>query len=249
MFKKVSIIIVSIVIGAAVWFGLLVQGLPDIKNLKKSAPGISIKIRDDRGRIRDWIVGLKNPSWVPLSKISPYLINAVIASEDDAFFQHNGFDLDEIKNSVKADIKKKRFSRGASTITMQLAKNLYLTREKTLIRKLKEAYLTYRIENVLTKNRILELYLNIVEWGPGVYGVGEASDYYFGKSPSELDLNEASMLAVILPNPHYYNPYVRMARVEKRQNYLLMRMLMEHDICEEEYETAIAMPVNLRNEL
>ena len=130
---------------------------------------------------------------------------------------------------------------------MQLAKNLYLTKEKTLSRKIKEAYLTYRIEQMLSKNRILELYLNIAEWGPGIYGIGQASKYYFGKSPAELDLNEASLLAVILPNPRYYNPFTSMARVEKRHKYLLMRMLMEHDIQDLEYEVAVSMPVELRD--
>ncbi|MBI3752847.1 MAG: monofunctional biosynthetic peptidoglycan transglycosylase [Deltaproteobacteria bacterium] len=249
MIRKIFIIILALLGAAALWFGLWVRSLPAVESLKKPDIGLCIKVKDARGKPKDWIVGIKNRSWVPLNKISPHLINAVIASEDDAFFQHNGFDLDELKGAIKTDIEKKRFARGASTITMQLARNLYLSKEKTLTRKLKEAYLAYRLENVLTKKRILELYLNIVEWGPGVYGIGEASEYYFGKSPSELNLKEATLLAVILPNPRYFNPYAKMARVEKRQNFLLTRMLMEHDIQEAEYESAIATPVALRGEL
>lgn len=246
-------------VATCILFGLWLQGLPDVRNLRKPDTGISIKInpcaknlagaKNASGKAREWIVGIKSPYWVPLSQISPYLITAVIASEDDAFFHHKGFDLDEIKNAIKTDMEKKRFARGASTITMQLAKNLYLTKEKTIARKLKEAYIAWRMERVLTKNRILELYLNVVEWGPGIYGIAQASEYYFGKSPSELDLNEASLLAVILPNPRYYNPYTKMAKVEKRQNYLLMRMLMEHDIQEMEYESAVSTPVELRDKL
>jgi len=114
---------------------------------------------------------------------------------------------------------------------------------------LKEAYITYRLERILTKSRILELYLNIVEWGPGIYGVGEASEYYFDKSPSELNLKEATLLAVILPNPSYYNPYLRVEKVEKRQNYLLTRMLMEHDIQEIDYELAVTTPIELKEKL
>ncbi|MBI5048041.1 MAG: monofunctional biosynthetic peptidoglycan transglycosylase [Deltaproteobacteria bacterium] len=249
MFKKIFIIMLAIAAAAGIWFGLWVQSLPDIENLKKQDTNLSITIKDAEGKSKEWIIGAKNHSWVPLNKTSPYLIAAVIASEDDAFFQHEGFDFGEIKDAIKTDIEKKRFARGASTITMQLAKNLYLTKEKTLTRKLKEVYLTYRLERVLTKKRILELYLNVVEWGPGVYGVDEASKYYFGKNPAELDLSEASILAVILPNPSYYNPYIRMTRVEKRQNYLLMRMLMEHDVKNEEYELAVSTPVMLNERL
>lgn len=253
MFKKLFLIILfaalSIIAGAGIWFGLWLYSLPDTEDLKKADLGISIKVKDARGRQKDWIVGVKNPSWLPLNQVSPYLIEAVISAEDDAFFEHEGFDFEELKNSIKADLKKKRFARGASTITMQVARNLYLTKEKTMSRKLKEAYLTYRIENILTKERILELYLNIAEWGPGIYGIGHAAQYYFGKSPSELDLSEASLLAVILPNPRYFNPYVKMARVEKRQNYLLTRMLTEHDIDDIEYALAVSTPVELRNNL
>lgn len=249
MIKKLLITILAIACAAAVWFTLWIRNLPAVENLKKSDTGLFVRVKDAGGKPNDLIVGAKNRSWVPLNQISPHLISAVIASEDDAFFQHEGFDFEEIKNAIAADVKRKRFMRGASTITMQLARNLYLTKEKTLTRKLKEAYITYRLENVLTKKRILELYLNIVEWGPGVYGIGEASEYYFDKRPSELNLNEAALLAVILPNPHYYNPYIRMAQIEKKQNYLLARMRMEHTIEDAEYESAIEEPAILRGDL
>lgn len=249
MFKKIFIIMLAIMAAAGIWFGLWVQSLPDIENLKKQDTSLSITIKDAEGKSKKWIIGAKNRSWVPLNQTSPHLIAAVVASEDDAFFQHDGFDFDEIKNAIKTDIEKKRFARGASTITMQLAKNLYLTKEKTFTRKLKETYIAYRFERVLTKKRILELYLNVAEWGPGIYGIGQASEYYFGKSPAEIDLNEASLLAVILPSPRYYNPFTRMAKVEKRQKYLLMRMLMEHDIKSEEYEFAVSAPVMLKQRL
>lgn len=249
MFKKI-LIISGIFAGVAViLFVAWVQTLPDIENIRKQDTGLSIKVKDANGKYKDWIVGARNPSWIPLNQVSPNIIAAVVAAEDDGFFQHKGFDLDEVKDAIKTDIEKKRFARGASTITMQLAKNLYLTKEKTLTRKLKEAYLTYRLEQALTKNRILELYLNIVEWGPGIYGIGQASEYYFGKRPSELNLKEATLLAVMLPSPRYYNPYVRMAKIEKRQHYLLMRMLAEHDIQDVEYESAVLTEVKLRDQL
>ncbi len=249
MFKKISILLGILTGGAAIWFGLWVLSLPEISDLKKADTGLSINVKDAGGKHKEWIVGVKNHSWVSLNQVSPHIIDAVVAAEDDAFFQHDGFDFEELKNSIKADLKKKRFARGASTITMQVARNLYLTKEKTISRKLKEAYLTYRLENTLTKNRILELYLNIAEWGPGIYGIGQASHYYFGKTPSGLDLNEAALLAVILPSPRYFNPYTKMTKVEERQDYLLMRMLNEHDIEQEEYETAVSSPVELRERL
>lgn len=245
LFLAIILVILSAITGAGIWFGLWVLSLPNISGLKKADTGLSINAKDAHGKHRDWIVGVRNPSWVSLSRVSPHIIDAVVAAEDDAFFQHDGFDFEELKNSIKADLKKKRFARGASTITMQVARNLYLTKEKTISRKLKETYLTYRLENTLTKNRILELYLNIAEWGPGIYGIGQASGYYFGKGPSELNLNEAALLAVILPNPRYFNPYTRMAKVEERQNYLLMRMFTEHDIATEEYEAALSTPLEV----
>lgn len=249
LFLAIIFTILAVITGAGIWFGLWFLSLPKINDLKMADTGLSIDVKDANGKHRDWIVGTKNPSWVPLNQVSPRIINAVVAAEDDAFFQHDGFDFEELKNSIKADLKKKRFARGASTITMQVARNLYLTKGKTISRKLKETYLTYRLENTLTKKRILELYLNIAEWGPGIYGIGQASHYYFGKTPSELDLNEAALLAVILPNPRYFNPYTRMTKVEERQNYLLMRMFAEHDIESEEYETAVSSPVELRERL
>ena len=249
LFLAIIVAILSTIAGVGIWFGLWVLSLPDISGLKKADTGLSINVKDANGKHRDWIVGVRNPSWVSLSRVSPHIIDAVVAAEDDAFFQHDGFDFEELKNSLKADLKKKRFARGASTITMQVTRNLYLTEVKTLLRKLTEKYLTYRLEKTLTKNRILELYLNIAEWGPGIYGIGQASGYYFGKGPSELNLNEAALLAVILPNPRYFNPYTRMAKVEKRQNYLLMRMFTEHDIATEEYETAVSTSVELREKL
>src|SRR3990167_2169958 len=144
LFLAIIFIILSAIAGTGIWFGWWVLSLPNINGLKKADTGLSINVKDTNGKHRDWIVGVKNPSWISLSQVSPHIIDAVVAAEDDAFFQHDGFNFEELKNSIKADLKKKRFARGASTITMQVARNLYLTKEKTMSRKLKEAYLTYR---------------------------------------------------------------------------------------------------------
>ena len=142
-----------------------------------------------------------NPSWRSLSSLPPQLVRAFLAAEDGRFFLHHGFDVERIRHALGADLDAGKFDRGASTITQQVAKNLFLSGERTLARKLEEAVLTWRLEAVLDKRRILELYLNLVELGPGVYGIQEAADRYFGKLPDELSVDEAAQLAALLPAP------------------------------------------------
>ena len=139
--------------------------------------------------------------WVPYDAISPFMETAVQVCEDGHFQAHHGFDFEAIENSIKDNLIKGRFVRGASTISMQLAKNLYLGKEKTLGRKLQEAVLTQLLEQELSKRELMELYLNVIEYGPGVYGIGPAARYYFAKRPSELSLGQALYIASILPNP------------------------------------------------
>jgi Transglycosylase len=139
--------------------------------------------------------------WVPLDEMSRHLETAVLICEDSRFHAHAGFDFTALENALKDDLRQGRFARGASTVSMQLAKNLYLGMEKTLGRKLQEALLTMVLEQQLDKRRILELYWNVVELGPGLYGVGEAAQHYFASSPSDLSLGQALYLASILPNP------------------------------------------------
>lgn len=158
----------------------------------------------DNGRAqRPVIVGPGNPFFTPLDQISPYVKNAVLTSEDPSFFRHRGFITEAFRQSIIKNIKTKQFTRGASTISMQLVKNVFLTREKTLSRKLEEILLVYILENngISNKSRMLEVYFNVIEWGPDVYGIGEAADYYFNKHPSQLSLDESVFLASIVPRP------------------------------------------------
>jgi len=158
----------------------------------------------DNGRVqRPVVVGPSNPFFTPLDQISPYVKNAVLTSEDPSFFRHRGFITEAFRQSIIKNIKTKQFSRGASTISMQLVKNVFLTREKTLSRKLEEILLVYILENngISNKSRMLEVYFNVIEWGPDVYGIGEAADYYFNKHPSQLSLDESVFLASIVPRP------------------------------------------------
>jgi hypothetical protein len=149
------------------------------------------------------IIGPQNPDFTPLEDISLNMRNAVMTSEDPSFYTNHGFVEESIRRSIATDVKEKKFKRGGSTISMQLIKNAFLSREKTLARKMEEILIVWMIENnnVMSKNRMLEVYFNIVEWGRNIYGIGEASRYYFGKSPSELTLGESIYLASILPHP------------------------------------------------
>jgi hypothetical protein len=149
------------------------------------------------------IVGPANPNFTPLERISPNLRNAVMTSEDPSFYRHHGFVEESIRKSIATDFKEKQFKRGGSTISMQLVKNVFLSRQKTLARKIEEILIVWIIENngVSNKNRMLEVYFNIIEWGRNIYGIGEASRYYFGKSPSELTIGESIYLASIVPKP------------------------------------------------
>lgn len=152
---------------------------------------------------RPVFVGESNPNYTPLSEISPYLRKSVLTTEDPSFFSHRGFINEAFKQSIIKNIKTKKFSRGGSTISMQLVKNVFLTREKTLSRKLEEILLVYILENnrIVSKERMLEVYFNVIEWGPNIYGIGEASQFYFQKHPSQLSLNECLFLASIVPSP------------------------------------------------
>ena len=158
----------------------------------------------DNGRAqRPVLVGLENQFYTPLNDISPYLKKAVLTCEDPSFMSHRGFINEAFKQSIVKNIRTKKFARGASTISMQLVKNVFLTREKTLSRKLEEILLVYILENnrIASKERMLEVYFNVIEWGPNVYGIGEAASFYFQKRPINLTMNECLFLASIVPKP------------------------------------------------
>lgn len=156
--------------------------------------------------IRTFMVGPSNPFYAPIGQISPYLRNAVLTAEDAGFYSHKGFHEEAFRQAIATNIKNREFVRGGSTISMQLVKNVFLTRKKTVSRKVEEAIIVWLIENlrIVSKNRMFEIYLNIIEWGPDVYGAKDASRFYFGKQPSELNLNEAIFLTSIIPSPKRY---------------------------------------------
>ena len=172
-------------------------------NLSKLNSEFIYRAADNGVLQRPIVVGISNPNFTPLNQISPYLQKCVLTSEDPSFFSHRGFINDAFKQSILKNIRTKKFSRGASTISMQLIKNVFLTREKTISRKLEEILLVYLLENnrISSKERMLEVYFNIIEWGPNVYGIGVASRFYFNKTPAALNLKECLFLASIVPKP------------------------------------------------
>jgi len=151
-------------------------------------------------------IDTKNENYRSLEQISPYLKNAVITAEDGGFYSHKGFDLGGFRYALVHNIKQKNLYRGGSTITMQLVKNLFLNRNKNLLRKAEEAIVVWLIETqkLVEKDRILEIYLNIIDWGPNINGISEASEFYFNKNSKDLNLNEAIFLASIIPRPNSY---------------------------------------------
>jgi monofunctional biosynthetic peptidoglycan transglycosylase len=199
--------------------------LPDVRPLARSNPATTAFIelrtaeRHEQGR-----PGRRVQRWVGYSRISPNLKKAVLVAEDAAFWQHEGIDIAQIQESIEMDWARGQLVRGASTITQQLAKNLYLSPTRTPVRKLRELIIARRLEAELRKARILELYLNVIEWGDGVYGVEAASREYFGTSAASLGPEESALLAGAIVNPRVLNPAKPTPRLLRRQQLILRRM-------------------------
>jgi len=179
--------------------------------------------------------------WVRLSQISPALIEAVLIAEDDKFFIHNGFDFEGMYEALSKNIKRKKIVSGGSTITQQLAKNLYLKPTRSPIRKIREAVIAFELDRKLSKRRILELYLNVIEWGRGIYGIEAASQYWYGKPASQLTAEEAIRLASVLPNPLRYQPDNDASRrMRKKRRHIAKYMVKRHRMTEEEFQSFCA---------
>ncbi|MGA7827949.1 MAG: transglycosylase domain-containing protein [Geobacteraceae bacterium] len=244
--KKIILIVTGLVVVYTAYIGISLLFLPSVDNLKNRRMTMIIQVKDWKGNYHPLKVGPKNVYWTPSTVIPPEMKWAVIVAEDSNFYRHEGIDVKAIKNAIKHDLEKKRFDRGASTITQQVVKNLFLSREKTISRKIKEIILARRMEEELTKGRILELYLNVVELGPMVYGVGHGAHYYFGKPASALTPRECAFLAAMLPGPRIaYNPYRNLNKVVRRSNMILRLLRRKGVLSEEEYRTALAQEPNI----
>lgn len=198
---------------------------PDVEELVSSNPETTAFMKRRERELRSAGNDAEiRQTWVSYERISPSLRRAVVVSEDSAFFEHEGYDRKELEESVKRNLRERRLTRGGSTITQQLAKNLWLSPSKNPYRKVKELLLARQLEKTLSKQRILEIYLNVVELGETIYGVEAASQHYFGKSARNLATREAALLAGALPNPRSMNPGDPNARLRARQKIILSRM-------------------------
>jgi len=201
--------------------GLFWVTLPSAAPLRHGNPSTTALIRARAEEAREHGRAARcNQHWVPLNRISPWLQRAVVHSEDARFFEHDGIDVEQTKLALTTAVEEGHFQRGASTITQQLAKNLWLGEERTLWRKLREAILARRLEK-LGKPRVLELYLNVVEWGDGIYGADAAARVWFGKPASDLLPEESAILAAMLPAPRKRNPMRPSKALRKRAHEVL----------------------------
>jgi len=232
-----SSLLVSFIVGAVAYFYVT---LPDVAQLKQKNPkGTALmELRDEEYKKKN-IRGARQQIWVSYSAISDHLKKAVLVSEDAAFFSHQGVDVNELKAALKKDWETMSFSRGGSTITMQLAKNLYLNPSKNPLRKVREIVIAHQLERALSKRRIFEIYLNVVEWGRNIYGIEAASRHYFGKSAAALEPLEAATLAALLPNPRNS----RDRSIVSRRNLILSRLASVGYLTNEEFQHSRRVPL------
>jgi monofunctional biosynthetic peptidoglycan transglycosylase len=221
----------AILAGLAASFAMLAYTwltLPDVRELRREPPGSTafMRIRAAEAEAAGRPVR-QVQRWVPYSRISPMLAKAVRVSEDAAFWDHDGIDLGEIKASIQDNWTKGKALRGASTITQQLAKNLYLSPSRNPYRKVAELFITRRLEAELSKTRIFELYLNVIEWGDGIWGAEAAAQTYFGVSASDLSTEQAALLAAAIVNPRVFSPARPTPALLRRQHRILGRMGVE----------------------
>jgi penicillin-binding protein 1A len=248
--KKIILISIFSAIFLGLLFSLLIyqfliKDLPPLEMIEGYKPPVVTKVFDDKDSVISEFY-LEKRIYVNLENISPYVIKTFITLEDKKFFKHFGIDPLRILKATYNNIKSRKFSEGASTITQQLARNMFLTMEKSIIRKIKEAILAIIIERKFSKKEILEKYLNQINFGNGVYGIETASQYYFGKNSKDLTLAETAFLAAIPRSPTYYNPYTNFNNTIKRQKKILDLLLKNKVITKEEYEKALKEKIVLK---
>ncbi len=234
-------IILGVVLGIIVYEGILFFRVWRLRSNNPSSTSlIDTRFSEAQAKGQE---PKREQAWVPIEKISPNLQRAVLAGEDTNFLTHNGFDFEAIQKAYEhaqreaaKEAKKEgedddwlpslpEFKRGGSTVTQQLAKNLYLSSQRSFVRKGQEAIVTVMLERMLTKKRILEIYLNVIEWGDGVYGAEAAAQHYFHKPAAALSFNEAAFLSAMIPNPRtVFNPQVNPRRVARRQRIIMRGM-------------------------
>lgn len=243
---KVSWVFFSFITASLLLIGALVVlvieaflKVPDFTELRSA---VEITIKKANGEPGKKMVGPKAPGWVPTKAVSKNVYMAIISSEDASFYSHTGVDYHELKEAIKKDIEEKKWARGASTLTQQVIKNTFLSQEKTIWRKIREILWAGKLEKVLSKSEILTFYVNMVELGPGIYGIGTAAPLYFGVAPSALTPKQAAFIALLLPSPRKYYSYYQKRQLTKwanqRINQILRVMNRMGFLSDEEFERA-----------
>ncbi len=221
---------------------LVLTSLPPDIDVRRLIEGFSFLFIDGIGERRQLVIGIENPRWVTLDLISPMMIESILNTEDQSFFESDGFNWYQMRRVIGDLLAEQELGRGASTITMQLVKNVFLSRERVISRKVAEVFLTYWMTKLIPKERIIEVYLNVIEFGPGINGIVEAAEYYFGKLPADLTLGECTFLVSIVPNPREYHILYEQGEIPDRwwrhmQRYM-DRMLAREVITQEQYDEA-----------
>lgn len=241
---RLAIVLAAFLLCYSVYCMFAVPGLCDLSktNPKTTAFQERRKKEWEEKKLKRHIVEY----WEPLSGISPHLKNAVVTAEDPNFFNHHGFDFYQIWLALKDNWEERRIVSGASTITQQLMKNLYLSPSHNPLRKWKEAILTLRVERCVSKNRILEIYLNVIEWGESTYGAEAASRRYFGKPAKALDPAESALLAAMIPNPVARNPHQWNPKLQRKKLIILKLMFRNRLLTTSQYNAAVNENIKLR---
>lgn len=220
-------------------------------NLNKINHEFSYQAIENGMKQRAIWVGTENPNFTPLEQVSKLLESSVLTSEDPSFYQHAGFIQDAFKQSIQKNFEEHKFARGGSTISMQLVKNVFLTREKTLSRKIEEIMLVYLLEKnrIAAKSRMLEVYFNVIEWGPNVYGIGEASQFYFNKKPADLNLKESLFLASIVPRPkkfmYLFDSEGNLKKFAEEKNNFIKNLMLQRGLIQETDTLNYSQPLQL----
>ena len=243
-FLSILVLFPFLVVAAGLYLYVIIRDLPDIHNLKDYRPSITTRVYSDNDRLIDEFF-LEDRRFIPINKVPKYVAQAFIAAEDSRFFRHEGIDFYGMVRAFVKNVTHGAIVQGGSTITQQLAKAIYLSPERSLTRKIKEAVLAYRMDRYLRKYEILNLYLNQIYLGHGTYGIEAASQCYFGKSARDLNLAEAALLAGLPKAPSRYSPFVSLEKAKQRQAYTLNRMVEDGYITEAEKERAEKMPIRL----
>ncbi|WP_066382605.1 transglycosylase domain-containing protein [Anabaena sp. CA = ATCC 33047] len=235
----------SVLAGGLVGLAASFRNLPDVRQLRNFSPAETTYIYDINGKLIADIHGEANREVVALNQISPHLKRAVLATEDSYFYNHQGINPTGVGRALLVNWEAGEVQEGGSTITMQLVKNLFLSKERTITRKVAEAVLAIRLEQVLSKNQILDMYLNQVYWGHNNYGVETAAKYYFNKPAANLNLAESAMMASLLPAPESFSPFINIDLAKQKQQEVLQRMLELEWISQKDYNQALQQKIQL----